>query len=82
MMPIELPLSFFAVFRVVIGRTTALIYVCRNRSIFLLPVADPRSILSKLEKGAMRNLDATYTAFIVPIGFAFAYFNSWNSWYN
>lgn len=47
----------------------------------MLPTLHPSSRASKLEKAAMTLLDGTYTAFIVPIGFAFASILSWNKWY-
>lgn len=53
----------------------------RERSVFMLPTLHPSSRASKLEKAAMTLLDGTYTAFIVPIGFAFASILSWNKWY-
>ncbi|KAK9792471.1 hypothetical protein WJX73_000921 [Symbiochloris irregularis] len=52
-----------------------------GRSLFLLPLAHPSRPFARLERASMVLLDATYTAFIVPIGFAFADITSWNSWY-
>ena len=52
----------------------------RERSIFLLPLVHPSSRFAKIEKAIMTQLDGTYTAFIVPIGFAYASLASWNKW--